>query len=142
MNRALLKKQLELHEGVRHKPYLCTADKLTIGVGRNLDDVGLTADEIDYLLENDIDRCCMDLDRFLPTWYALSMARQHVLIDMIFNLGLTRLNGFKRFKLALENKAYARAADEMLDSRWAKQVGKRAIRLANAMRNDTLVEID
>jgi len=68
MNYDAIKKQLTLHEGRKNKPYKCTSGKITIGVGRNLDDNGLSEDEIDYLLTNDVLRCEKELQQRLP-WY-------------------------------------------------------------------------
>lgn len=128
-----LKQQLIMHEGLKLTPYRCTAEKLTIGVGRNLDDVGITQDEAEYLLDNDILRCCDDLDRNMSWWRDLSETRQRVLVDMVFNLGISRFMKFQNAIDAMANGNYAGAAAEMLDSRWADQVGQRAMRLANAM---------
>ena len=125
-----------MHEGLKLTPYRCTADKLTIGVGRNLDDVGITQDEAEYLLDNDILRCCDDLDRNMSWWRDLSETRQRVLVDMVFNLGISRFMKFQNAIDALANGNYKGAAEEMLDSRWANQVGQRAMRLANAMEFD------
>lgn len=131
-----LKKQLILHEGLKLTPYHCTADKLTIGVGRNLDDVGITQQEAEFLLDNDILRCCDDLDRNISWWRDLSETRQRVLVDMVFNLGISRFMKFQNTIDAMANGNYKGAAEEMLDSRWAEQVGQRAMRLANAMEFD------
>lgn len=128
--------QLRSHEGVRRYPYEDTAGKLTIGVGRNLDDRGISDDEIDYLLRNDLRLCAAELDVIFLQWRDLSENRQNVLIDMVFNLGRTRFAKFVNFWQALSEGDYAKAADEMLDSRWAVQVGQRAITLAGMMRND------
>ena len=125
---------LVLHEGLRLMPYKCTAGKLTIGVGRNLDDVGISQDEAMYLLERDIDRVEADLDRTWPWWREMTDARQQVLADMCFNLGLTRLMGFVNTIAAMKVGRYDAAADGMLASLWAQQVGQRAQRLAKMMR--------
>ena len=85
-----LKDQLILHEGLELKPYQCTADKTTIGVGRNIQEIGITEDEARYLLDNDILRVCKELDDTIHWWRDLSDVRQRVLIDMVFNLGITR----------------------------------------------------
>ncbi|HQN14652.1 MAG TPA: hypothetical protein PLP74_21275, partial [Quisquiliibacterium sp.] len=85
---ARLIEQLRLHEGERRKPYRDTVGKLTIGIGRNLDDNGLRRDEIEYLLANDIADARADLDRYLPWWRGLDPVRQRVLIDMVFNMGM------------------------------------------------------
>jgi lysozyme len=126
--------QLRLHEGVRKKPYKDTVGKLTIGVGRNLDDVGLSDDEINFLLKNDIEKVLTKL-RELPYWNYLTDNRKLVLIDMAFNLGFAGLMGFKQTLKAVELKNYRLAAELMIISKWAKQVGKRAQTLADMMEN-------
>lgn len=123
------------HEGLKLKPYRCTAGKLTIGVGRNLDDVGITENEARYLLENDLRRCHVECLSSFP-WYAdLDEKRQSVICEMCFNLGLARLKGFKKMLTAVGLGNYALASQEMLNSKWAEQVGKRASTLAYIMKN-------
>jgi lysozyme len=134
MNRDELRSMLVLHEGLRLKPYKCTAGKLTIGVGRNLDDNGITQAEAFHLLENDIIAVEEDLDRTWPWWRQMTDARQQVLADMAFNLGITRLGGFVNTLAAMKRGDYEAAADGMLASLWASQVGRRAQRLAKMMR--------
>ena len=125
--------QLILHEGLRLKPYRCTAGKLTIGVGRNLDDRGISHHEAMMLLRNDIEEVAGQLERH--SWYvALGPVRRKVLIDMAFNLGMAGLMGFKRMIEALKRGDYERAADEMINSRWYGQVGERGRRLERMMR--------
>jgi lysozyme len=131
-----LKDQLILHEGLKLEPYECTAGKLTIGVGRNIEDIGITEDEARYLLDNDILRVCDELDRNLPWWRDLSDARQRVLVDMVFNLGISRFMQFQNTIAAIESGDYDLASKEMLDSRWADQVGNRAKTLSRMMRED------
>ena len=136
---ARLIEQLRLHEGERRKPYRDTVGKLTVGIGRNLDDKGLRRDEIEYLLTNDIADARADLDRYLPWWRGLDPVRQRVLIDMAFNMGMGAPNrgGLLSFVNTLSNirqGRYAEAADMMLASKWAQQVGRRAVRLATMMR--------
>lgn len=134
MNRDELRSMLVLHEGLKLKPYKCTAGRLTIGVGRNLDDVGITQDEAMYLLERDIDRVEADLDRNIPWWKEMTPARQAVMADMCFNLGITRLMAFVNTLAAMKVGRFDAAADGMLNSLWAQQVGARAQRLAKMMR--------
>lgn len=134
MNLDLLKQELTRDEGRKFKPYKDTVGKTTIGVGRNLDDVGLSGDEIDLMLSNDISRASMSLDQALPWWASLSDARQRVMVNMCFNLGISRLMGFKNTLGLIQAGKYAEAADEMLKSLWAQQVGDRAKRLADMMR--------
>lgn len=125
--------QIVLHEGKRNKPYRCTAGKLTIGVGRNLDDVGLSDDEIEYLLMNDLKRVQAELNKAIPWWEGLTPVRQKVLLDMGFNLGVPGLLGFKNTLALIKAGDYKQAAVNMLMSKWAKQVGTRAVRLAKMM---------
>lgn len=125
--------QIILHEGKRAKPYRDTVGKLTIGVGRNLDDVGLSDDEIEYLLKNDLRRVQTELNRAIPWWEGLSPVRQKVLLDMAFNLGTEGLMKFKNTLAYIKAGDYRRAAENMLVSKWAKQVKGRAERLAKMM---------
>jgi lysozyme len=120
------------HEGLRLKPYTDTVGKLTIGVGRNLDDVGISEAEAMLLLSNDISIARTDAEKFV--WFhKLDSVRQDVIIDMIFNLGLPRFLGFKNMLHAVEMANWEEVVAQMLDSKWAKQVGKRADELAQMM---------
>jgi lysozyme len=123
---------LQRHEGLRLKPYKCTAGKLSIGYGRNLDDMGISEVEAMVLLRHDIERCYDELNVF--SWFAdLDQVRQEALIDMLFNLGLPTFLEFKKtLKFVAEGK-YSQAAEEMLRSKWADQVGDRAKELAYMM---------
>lgn len=134
MNAGELKLQLIQHEGLRLKPYKDTVGKLTIGVGRNLDDVGISEAEAMFLLESDIASVKAELDKACPWWSELSENRQLVLADMCFNLGIVRLKGFRNALQAMREGRWNDAAKEMLDSRWASQVGPRATRLADMMK--------
>lgn len=124
-----LLEMLARHEGLRLKPYKCTANKLTIGYGRNLDDMGITEAEAMFLLQNDVERCYKELSVF--SWFTdLDQVRQEALIDMCLNLGLPTFLGFRKtLKYVAEGK-WSTAAKEMLDSKWARQVGDRAKELA------------
>lgn len=133
VDRTAMTRQLRLHEGERLKPYRCTAGKLTIGVGRNLEDRGITAQESAMLLANDIAREEAELMRALPWVGQLDDVRQRVLLDMSFNLGLAGLLGFKNTLAAIQAGDYQRGATMMLDSKWARQVGGRAERLSRMM---------
>ena len=153
-DRAVMRAELVRDEGERLKVYRCTAGKLTIGVGRNLDDVGIFAHETAALgitkqsciasgisetqsrrlLDSDIDRVEDDLDRQLPWWRKLDPVRQRVMVNMAFNLGIRGLCGFKNTLGMIQRGDYAGAAANMLLSKWANQVGKRANRLAVMMR--------
>jgi lysozyme len=129
--------QLKRHEGVRTHAYKCSADYITVGVGRNIDEdggLGLSDDEIDYLLANDIKRCKQELVAL--SWFVdLDEVRQDALTNLCFNLGLTRLLGFRNAMAAMAEGDYEKAADEFLDSRWATQVGQRAIEVTNMIRS-------
>jgi len=133
MNRNLLLQQLQRHEGLRLKPYRDAVGKLTIGYGRNLDDRGISEDEAGFMLDNDIDQVVAELER-LPLYLGLDSVRQTVLANMAFNMGVPTLLEFRRMLGALAEKDWDRAADEMLDSKWARQVGSRAVELSELMR--------
>jgi|SRR5690554_6313570 len=134
MDRELLRSQLKRHEGLRLKPYRDTVGKLTIGYGRNLDDNGISEPEAEMLLDNDIDRVAGELYR-IRGYNTLSPVRQTVIANMAFNLGTPGLMGFRRMWAAIERQDYESAAREMLDSKWARQVGSRATELAEIMRD-------
>jgi len=130
-----IKEQLLRHEGLRLKPYRCTAGKLTIGIGRNLDDCGITQTEAYVLLENDIQNCEKQLLDEIPEIYnALDEVRKSVLLNMCFNLGANGLLGFNNTLAFIAAGDWERAANGMLTSKWAKQVGRRAIELSELMR--------
>jgi lysozyme len=112
-------------EGRRLMPYVDTVGKTSIGVGRNLTDVGISDAECDTLLQNDIEKTLAWLDANLPWWRHLDAVRQRA-----FNQR-ARLLGFTNTLAAIESADWQNAHDEMLDSLWAKQVGERATRLAN-----------
>jgi len=132
MNMGLLKQELERDEGLRLKVYYDSEGIETIGVGRNLRK-GITHDEAMLLLENDIKSAIQDAMKFL--WYNdLDEVRQRVIVNMIFNMGLRKFSQFKNTIAYISKGEYERASFEMLNSRWAKQVGIRAKRLSKMMR--------
>ncbi len=133
MNLDMLINSLIANEGMKLKPYRDTVGKLTIGVGRNLDDEGITKEEALILLNNDITRLIKQLT-LIPSFSQLSEPRQRVIVEMAFNLGLEGLMKFKDMWKAIEHKDWESAAKEMSDSLWAKQVGQRAVRLITEMR--------
>lgn len=124
-------------EGLRLKPYKCSSGKLTIGYGRNLEDVGISKTEADYMFQADFARAIQDamsLCKFYNIDYKqLIEQRFYVLVDMCFNMGYERTKNFKKMFSALKKGLYEDAAREMLDSVWAKQVGNRAIKLSQLM---------
>lgn len=178
MKNESLIEELVRHEGLRLKPYKCSANSWTIGVGRNIDDMGISGSEALMMLKNDIvrspalryklykrwddimimsigrdfynvgiseveamtmllndvARVKQELKATLPVYLHLNEKRQEVLINMCFNLGINRFLKFKRMFVALESSDYTEAAKEMLDSRWARQVGNRSKELAEKMR--------
>ena len=127
---------LKLHEGVRPKVYMCSAGYETIGVGRNIAEsgLGLSDDEIEYLLANDIERVKGELSDTYFWFNGMNEARQDAMIDICFNLGLTRLRGFVKALEAMSREQFDIAADEFMDSRWASQVGNRAVRVTEMIR--------
>ena len=129
-----LELQLIDHEDLRLKPYRCSAGKLSIGVGRNLDDNGITRAEAMMMLRNDLTRTRFGLEKVFPGFLGLSRRRRMALIDMCFNLGLPRFLQFKQMLAAVVAGDFNLAAEEMLSSVWAKQVGQRARTLATMMR--------
>ena len=133
-----LKKLTKEFEGCRLKPYKCPAGKLTIGYGRNLDDVGISQAEADMMFERDFSKAEADARKICEEFDIdvnnLTEQRFYVLTDMCFNLGYGGLKKFKGMLTALKNGLYEDAANAMLDSLWAKQVGNRATKLAVLMR--------
>src|SRR5690554_1897881 len=134
MDRTLLKSQLERHEGLRLKPYRDTVGKLTVGYGRNLDDVGITPEEAELMLDNDIDAAEKHL-KTVDEYNGLDPIRQAVICNMAFNLGFYGLMAFRKMWKAIARKDYTEAAKQMLDSQWSRQVGYRADELAQIMRS-------
>lgn len=131
---------LKLHEGVKPFAYRCTADKLTIGVGRCIDEnggLGLSDDEIDYLLQNDINRCAAELAREYPWFEKLDDVRRDAITDIFFNLGATRFRGFRKAIGYMESQDYILAAHEFRDSIWADQVKGRADTLTDMIETGT-----
>jgi lysozyme len=127
-------KMLIKHEGFRLYPYVDTVGKVTIGIGRNLTDMGISEEEAYYFLWNDLNQAEREISNNLGhVFYTLPKAKQGVLINMCFNLGIKRFMGFKKMIAALKEKDYKKAAEEMIDSKWATQVGNRAIELRDIM---------
>jgi lysozyme len=137
MDKTKLAEQLKKHEGLRLKPYTDTVGKLTLGIGRNLEDKGITEQEALFMLNNDVDYFYGQLNKKLTWFKSLDDARQNVLINMAFNLGVAGLLSFVNTLSAISYGHYSQASREMLDSKWAKQVGYRAEELAEQMRTGT-----
>jgi lysozyme len=130
-----LKELIKKHEGLRLKPYRCSAGKLTIGYGHNLDDKGITEHEAELMLDRDIAQAKQDLFMVLGELVnALTPKRYNALVDMMFNLGAARFRGFKKMIAAIQENDWTEAAGQALDSKWADQVKFRAIRDAEMMK--------
>ena len=138
---------LKQHEGKKFEPYLCKGGKWTWGYGRNVEDNPLSVDEVVFVLENlgepetiaeyllyrDIDRVIGNL-QIMSWWNTLHEARKAALIDLVFNIGFGSFLQFKKTIHALAAGDFERAADEMLDSLWSRQVGKRSVNIAKIIR--------
>jgi lysozyme len=153
-DRVAMRAELRVDEGEKLRAYRCTAGKLTIGIGRNLDDVGIRPAETERLgitkttvirdgitraqsaalLDADLDEVERGLDRFMPWWRTLDPVRQRVIVNMAFNLGVPGLMKFRNTLAMVKRGDYAAAAVAMGQSKWAGQVGDRAERLQHMMR--------
>ena len=134
MDRVQLKKELSRDEGVRPHIYKDSLGIPSIGIGHNLRNGPLSQRVIDMIYEEDVATAIAELDKHLPWYIQLSDARQRVLVNMCFNLGITKLLKFKATLSALQSGAWDRASAGMLSSLWARQVGQRAVRLAEMVR--------
>lgn len=133
-----LTEQLIRHEGLRLKLYKCPAGKISIGVGRNIQDRGITRSEAMYMLAHDIASATVDLKRVMaayhiPEWM-VSPPRKDALINVAFNIGRRSLIGFRKMWGAIHAENWDEAAKELLDSKYASDVGDRAVELAEQIR--------
>jgi len=126
---------LKHDEGLRLKPYKCPSNRLTIGYGRNLEDRGITHEEADFMLQKDVEALYFDLHRAIPFFYTLPDDVQSALINMAYNIGVLGLLRFRRVLVQLELGRFDKAADQVLDSQYARQVPARAKRNADLIRN-------
>lgn len=134
---AILRPHFILHEGEEFDLYPCTEDKLTIGIGRNIEDNGISQDESDLMFKNDITRSLDECVVNFPWFSGMPLIRQIVVLDMVFNMGITRMTGpkgFPKFRQACSVGDWEEAAREMEDSDWFDQVGDRSKRLQYYMR--------
>lgn len=129
-----VKERLRKEEGLRLKPYRCSAGKLTIGYGRNIEDNGISIGEAEFMLDNDVKSVIQQLSVKIPWINTLTENRQVVLVDMAFNLGIGGLLLFKNTLAIIQKGEYEAAAKAMLQSKWATQVGNRAKALSELMR--------
>ena len=137
MNIDAVTEMLIANEGVVLHEYKDHLNYSTIGVGRLIEEGkgGITEEEAKYLLANDIQTVCDRLDRNWPWWRDLSENRQHVMIDLSFNLG-NRLGQFKNFLANLQAGNYQAASDDLMDSKYAEQVPNRATRNRDLIRGE------
>ena len=128
-----LSEMLKVEEGLRLKPYTDSVGKLTIGYGRNLDDVGISETEAAFFLGNDMAKHALLLDKNIPWWQNLDDVRQRVLCDMCFNMGwgdgTHGLSSFPNFLEHVRLGQYKDAAQHGRNSHWFNQVGRRGVRL-------------
>jgi lysozyme len=141
MNFTLMEEELLRDEGLRLRPYTCSAGHLTIGVGHkitgreNLGDT-ISLEVAGSLLTRDIASALAAATRIFgrERFESFSEARQRAVINMIFNLGEDRFRGFKRMIAAIIAGDWKDAAAHCLDSKYAQQVGERSKRVANQLR--------
>lgn len=126
-----LKERIRRHEGCRAKPYRDSRGIWTVGVGRNLEAVPFSDDEIELMFVNDLNRARRAADMLCPD---LGGFRRDVVIEMCFQMGAGGVSKFKKFLAAVKVKAWGVAADEMLDSEWHNQSKERCEELAEIMR--------
>jgi lysozyme len=129
--------RIQLHEGYSKTLYKCTANKWTIGVGHNIEDNGLPDDIIYQIFKKDFRIAELEVFNYLGEYKStIEDNRMYVLIDMCFNMGMPRLSKFNKMWKALKKDIpdYHEASKEMLDSKWARQVGDRSLRLAHCMK--------
>jgi lysozyme len=146
MNRTKLLEELKQDEGCINEVYEDHLGYATFGVGHLIkktdpefgEDLGTAVPEerVQECLNSDIDTVCEELDKNMEWWKDLSDNRRRILANMCFNLGYTRLSKFKKFIAALKDQNWETAAVEMMDSKWATQVGARAERLRDRMLED------
>ena len=130
MDMERLQQTLIKHEALKLKPYRCSSDCLTIGVGRNLDDKGISERVAMIMLDEDIHDAITDLERNLRYFHDLPECVKEALVNMVFNMGISRFLQFKKTLAYLKQGKYRKAGNECLDSRWATQVGYRAVEVA------------
>ena len=129
-----MKKELEMDEGYKKAPYRDTVGKITIGVGRNLTDNGLSDSEIDFMLENDIENCYKQLQQKYPWFLSLPEPQQRVMINLCFNMGLNRLAQFGTFLGFMSRREFAQAAADLETTAWYEQVGERGPRMVERLK--------
>jgi lysozyme len=125
---ATLEDELVDDENKERLPYFDSRHILTAGIGRNLGK-GFSNDEIDLMFSNDVASACSDLDSHVPWWRKLPQPQQRVMVNLVFNMGWSRFSGFVKFITAMQSWDWNRAAAELRDSLWYRQVGERGPRM-------------
>ena len=123
----LIKKRLIDFEGLVLKSYTCPTGYTSVGVGRNLETNGITEEEAMYLLNNDIAAVIGKLDKHWIAWRKLPITAQYVCIDVVFNMGINTWMSFRKTRAYMEMEQWDKAGDELLNSKYAEQVGRRAL---------------
>ena len=136
LNRDHLMKDLINDEGLKLKLYRDTVGKMTVGVGRNIEDRGISEDEAMYMLGNDISIVLRDLDAVIPEWRTLDEPRARALANMCFQLGRVRFCQFTKMIDAIRKHDFAEAGREARDSLWYKQVPSRAERVIKLLEGE------
>ena len=143
-----LKKEIIADEGYENSIYMCSENKATVGVGHmilesdpehNLE-VGTHIDDerVNELFEKDIETTIAECKKLYYDFDELPDEAQHIIANMMFNLGRPRLSRFHKMKRAVDNREWSEAANQMYDSRWRKQVPNRAERLIERMKSISL----
>lgn len=131
---AMLKARLTRTEGRRNRPYVDTRGFTTIGIGHNLSAKGVPDELVDAWFKEDLAEAVEGANQ-LSVYNQLDPIRQTVIVDMVFNMGIDKVREFVNTLAYLSKGQWDNAAEQMLRSAWAKQVGSRAIELANIIRN-------
>ena len=126
-DRELIRKRLIDFEGLVLKSYTCPTGYTSVGVGRNLETNGITEEEAMYLLNNDISTVIKKLDKHWIAWRKFPIAAQYVCIDLVFNMGINTFMSFRKTRAYMEMGDFEKAGIELLNSKYAEQVGRRAI---------------
>ena len=121
-----IRDHIKEYEGFSALVYSCPSGYDTIGFGRNIEQKGITKQEAEYLLANDIQQCIKELKGIMNRFDDLPDKAKLVLIDMCYNLGLSKLLNFENMLDAIDARDWEKAAEELLDSRYARQVKRRA----------------
>lgn len=137
MNRIKIRKMLQADEGIAYRPYRCTSGKLTIGIGRNLEDKNLSENVINLMLEEDVQEAEKGARQIFGEQFdTFSENRQLALINLVFNMGIKTFSTFINTIALMKAEKWVDASVALLDSRYAKQVKGRALRVAEMLSRD------